>query len=359
MEEENIHFEAGSSFYNPHMRLCRSISSLSVGAIEHPLEICDGFSSTGIRGIRYAKENPNVSRVSFVEFDNSAAELCRKNIESNSVPGELFEEEFNHHMMGHSYNLVELDPFGSPVPYSYFAMRSFRRMKEGYVSATATDTAVLCGAHYAACQKYYHSRPLHNEICHEAGARILLRHFANLASEFDFGIIPLFTLSHRHFFKIFMRLEKGADKAVHNEKEIGFINFCGKCGWRQGNPIPLAKCPKCKSETEYGGPLWLGKLHSKEHIKKTGKLNENRNYKDKTEIEKLLSLMQNEDEFPPYFFDVHRSCKRFGLHNPKPIEEIIAALKKKKYSAARTHFSPTGIKTSAPPSVLKKLISSK
>ena len=212
MEEENIKFEAGMSFYNPHMRLCRSISSLAVGAIRisaemtgrihfaaaktgevlqnftnqrvsaiaHPLEICDGFSSTGIRGIRYAKENKNVARASFVEFDHSAAELCRKNIVSNSIPGELFEQEFNHHLMDASYDLVELDPFGSPVPYSYFAIRSFRRMKEGYVSATATDTAVLCGAHYAACQKYYHSRPLHNELCHEAGARILLKHFANL-----------------------------------------------------------------------------------------------------------------------------------------------------------------------------------
>ncbi|MDD2655822.1 MAG: hypothetical protein PHQ80_04105 [Candidatus ainarchaeum sp.] len=359
MEEENIKFETGSSFYNPHMRLCRSISSLSVGAINHPLEICDGFSSTGIRGIRYAKENANVSRTAFVEFDESAANLCRKNISSNLVKGEVFEQEFNRHMMDNSHNLVELDPFGSPAPYSYFAMRSFRRMKGGYISATATDTAVLCGAHYAACLKYYHSRPLHNELCHEAGARILLKHFANLASEFDFGIVPLFTLSHRHFFKVFMRLEKGADKAVQNEKEIGSINFCGKCGWRGGNEIPIPKCPKCKSKTEWGGPLWLGKLHSKEHIKRMQKLNEARNYADKKAISALLPLMQKEDSFPPYFFDVHRTCKRFGLHNPRPIEEIIAAIKKRGYSAARTHFSPTGIKTNAPASALKRLISFK
>ncbi|MEW5996206.1 MAG: tRNA (guanine(10)-N(2))-dimethyltransferase [Candidatus Micrarchaeota archaeon] len=359
MQEENIQFESGSSFYNPHMKLCRSISSLAVGAIEGEIEICDGFSSTGIRGIRYAKENPNVSHVSFVEFDKNAAALCRKNISSNSVKGELFEEDFNHHLMGRSYNLVELDPFGSPAPYSHFAIRSFRRMKSGYVSATATDTAVLCGAHHAACLKYYHSRPLHNELCHEAGARILLKHFAGLASEFDFGMVPLFTLSHRHFFKIFLRLEKGAEKAVNNEKSIGYINFCPKCLWMEGAPIPKEKCPRCKSRTEYGGPLWLGNLHSKEHVMKMAKLNEERSYRDKAEIGKLLSLMHAEDDFPPYFFDVHRSCRRFGLRNPKPIEEIIAALKKRKYSASRTHFSPTGIRTDAPASVFRKLISSK
>lgn len=359
MEEEGIIFEAGASFYNPHMRLCRSISSLAVGAIEKPLEICDGFSSTGIRGIRYAKENSNVSRTAFVEFDSSAAALCRKNISSNSVSGEIFEEDFNRHLMGHSYNLVELDPFGSPAPHSYFAMRSFRRMREGYVSATATDTAVLCGAHYAACLKCYHSRPLHNELCHEAGARILLKHFANLASEFDFGIVPLFTLSHRHFFKIFIKLEKGAEKAVGNEKSIGFISFCPKCLWMEGSHVPREKCPKCKSRADWGGPLWLGRLHSREHIAAMRALNEERNYKDKAEIGKLLSLMEKEDDFPPYFFDVHMSCKRFGLRNPRPIGEIIAALERRKYSAARTHFSPTGIKTDAPAAALKKLISPK
>lgn len=359
MIEENITFETGSSFYNPHMRLCRSISSLAVGAITEPLEICDGFSSTGIRGIRYAKENPNVSKISFVEFNESAAALCRKNISSNSVKGEVFEEDFNRHLMDNSYGLVELDPFGSPAPYSYFAMRSFRRMKEGYISATATDSAVLCGAHYAACLKQCHSRPLHNELCHEAGARILLKHFANLASEFDFGIVPLFTLSHRHFFKIFLKLERGAEKAVNNERQTGFLNFCPKCGWREAGEIPLQKCPKCKSKIEWGGPLWLGKLHSKAHIRKMQKLNESRNYADKNKISSLLPLMENEDDYPPYFFEVHRSCKRFGLHNPKPIEEIIAALKKKRYPAARTHFSPTGIKTGAQASILKRLIASK
>lgn len=359
MEEEKIQFETGASFYNPHMRLCRSISSLAVGAIEEEMEICDGFSSTGIRGIRYAKENPNVSRVSFVEFDPSAADLCRRNAKSSHVRGEVFEEDFNHHLMGHSYNLIEIDPFGSPVPYSYFAVRSFRRMRKGYISATATDTAVLCGAHHSACLKYYHSRPLHNELCHEAGARILLKHFANIASEFDFGITPLFTLSHRHFFKIFLRLEKGAEKAVWNEKSIGFLNFCPKCLWIEGSKTPREKCPKCKSGIEWAGPLWLGNLHSKEHIMRMKKLNDERNYADKKAIAGLLQLMQAEDDFPPYFFDVHRSCRRFGLRNPRPIEEIITALKKRKHSASRTHFSPTGIRTDAPASVFRELISSK
>ncbi|HNT60888.1 MAG TPA: hypothetical protein PKJ97_02845 [Candidatus Bilamarchaeaceae archaeon] len=356
MNEENIDFETGTSFYNPHMRLCRSISSLAVGAIEKEIEICDGFSSTGIRGIRYAKENPNVSKTSFVEFDESAAELCRRNILSNSIKGEVFEEDFNRHLMGHSYDLVELDPFGSPAPYSYFAVRSFRRMKSGFISATATDTAILCGAHSAACLKAYHARPLHNEICHEAGARILLRHFANLASEFDFGIFPLFTLSHRHFFKAFIRLEKGAAKAVENEKKSGFIIFCPKCGHMQASPIPAPKCPKCRGEAEWGGPLWLGNLHSQEHIRKMAALNQERDYADKAKISSLLSLMEKEDSFPPYYFEVHRTCKRLGLPNPKPIAGIISCLEKKGHSAMRTHFSPTAIRTDAPVSALKKAV---
>jgi tRNA (guanine26-N2/guanine27-N2)-dimethyltransferase len=258
--------------------------------------------------------------------------------------------------MENSYNLVELDPFGSPIPYSYFAMRSFRRIRKGFISATATDTAVLCGAHYAACLKHYHSRPLHNEICHETGARILLKHFADLASGFDFGLFPLFTLSHRHFFKLFFRLEKGAEKAVQNQKSSGYITFCPSCGHREAGPLPFSQCPRCSSKAEWGGPLWLGPLHSKAHIRKMQSLNEERNYKDKKEMGKLLSLMEKEDDFPPYYFDIHSSCRRFGLHNPKPIDEITRALEKEGSPASRTHFSPTAVKTTAPAHVLKKLI---
>ena len=347
MEEEGIKFEAGPAFYNPRMQLCRSIASLAIGAIGEKLSICDGFSASGIRGIRYAKENPNIESVDFVDINEKVLKLCRKNKAANKVKGRTYKDDFNTHLLNRRYGFVEIDPFGSPVPYTYFATRSFRRKKKGYLSMTATDTAILCGAHRSACLKYYHANPLHNELCHEAGIRILLRHAAEIASEFDFGISPAFSLSSRHFFKTILRLERGAKKAADTFNKTGYISYCEKCGFRTAGQTALTACPLCSSKVEWAGPLWLGPLHDAKLLGKMEKLNEKRNYADKAELAKLLSIMKEEDNFPPYFYDVHSESRRVRRPALSSMQAAIEKLKENGFSAARTHFRPTGIKTNA------------
>jgi len=347
MEEEGIRFEAGPAFYNPRMQLCRSIASLAVGAIGEKLSICDGFSASGIRGIRYAKENLNVESVDFVDINEDVLKLCRKNKAASKVKGRTYAGGFNTHLMNRRYGFVEIDPFGSPVPYAYFAIRSFRRKKEGYLSITATDTAILCGAHRSACLKYYHAHPLHNELCHEAGIRILLRHAAEIASEFDFGVSPIFSLSSRHFFKTILKLERGAKKAADTFAKTGHISYCNKCGFRTAGPAALQSCPPCSSGMEWAGPLWLGPLHDAKMLEKMEKLNEERSYADKAELAKLLGTMKEEDKFPPYFYDVHSESRRVRRPSLSSMQNAIENLKENGFTAARTHFRPTGIKTNA------------
>ena len=58
IQEENTNFEVSKDvFYNPNMQFCRSFCSLAVGALEEKLNVLDAFCASGIRGIRYAKEN--------------------------------------------------------------------------------------------------------------------------------------------------------------------------------------------------------------------------------------------------------------------------------------------------------------
>jgi len=67
MDEEGISFTAGKNvFYNPNMKFCRSVSSLAVGVIGGKLSVIDAFCASGIRGIRYAKENSNVEKLTFL-----------------------------------------------------------------------------------------------------------------------------------------------------------------------------------------------------------------------------------------------------------------------------------------------------
>ncbi|MEW6329606.1 MAG: methyltransferase, partial [Candidatus Micrarchaeota archaeon] len=210
-------------FFNPEMELCRDISSLAVGALGEKLSVCDGCCAAGVRGIRYKLENKNVARVEFVDLSERACKLARKNIKLNRLRAcSVHCGDLNLFLYKKNFDLLEIDPFGSPVPYLYAALRSFARVKEGILSVTATDMAVLCGAHPGACLKNYQARPIDNEFCHELAARILIGKIARTASEFNLGIGPLLTLSHQHFIKIFLRVRKGAKHAVESMRALGY-----------------------------------------------------------------------------------------------------------------------------------------
>jgi tRNA (guanine26-N2/guanine27-N2)-dimethyltransferase len=351
MEEESVKFEEGSLFYNKHMQLCRSFSSLLVGTLPKGLAFLDGFCASGIRGIRYAKENKSIQSVDFLDISPEAAKLSRKNAKANALKTDSYEAEFNSFLMendkGKNYDFLEIDPFGSPAPYIYHAMRAFRNAKGGYLSITATDTAVLCGAHPHACKRVYHSFPLHEEILHEAGVRILWKYVSNIANEFNFGITPLATLSHRHFFKIFLRLKKGSKSALDSFSKTGYLTFCPHCGNRQAGKMGLEICPKCAKRPRICGPLWLGELHDAQTLKKMRELNSARTYSDKEKLDSLLSLMQGEAGMPPWFYEVHATCRRLKIQPPPKMESLLGKLEEAGFSSVRTHFSPLGVKTSA------------
>ena len=193
---------AENVFYNPHMEFCRDISSLAVGAIGGKISICDSFCASGIRGIRYKLENSNVESVSFVDLSKNACALAKKNLKLDKVKGKVANEDVRRFFLDNEFDFVELDPFGTPAPYLHYAFNSFRSKKIGYVSATATDVAVLCGAHSEACLKVYQSHPVDNEFCHENGVRILVGKMAREAADSELGIEPIISFSHRHYMKV-------------------------------------------------------------------------------------------------------------------------------------------------------------
>ena len=284
-------------FYNPHMALSRSLSSLAVGAIEEELGILDGMSATGIRGLRYAKENDNVGKIAFVDNNKTAVEIVKKNMEMNGISGKAILQDINAFLFStRDFNFIELDPFGSPVPFLYFAIRALRGKREAYLSVTATDTAVLCGAHSKACRKYYHAKPLRQYFCHETGLRILIAYIAKIAHEFNFGIKPLLSFYYRHQMKTIIALERGAKKAEANFSSLGFVSFCPKCLNIEFGEIAEKRCPFCKARMDYGGELWLSQLSDPHLIEKMIKLNEERDYENKSLVSKYLQLILEEEK---------------------------------------------------------------
>ncbi len=330
------------------MRLCRSISSLAVGAIKEDIDVIDAFCATGIRGFRYAKENKNVKSLISLDIDPEAIKLAKKNAKANKIRSSSLVGNISRLAFDLAGDFVEVDPFGTPSPYLVDALRYFKPKKRAYLSVTATDVAVLCGGKTAPCMKNYHSKPLNCEFTHEIGLRILMKRIAHVASEFNMGMKPLISFSDQHYLKTIILLERSAEKANKTLKQIGHVSYCPHCGFRTHSLFPDPNCSNCGQKNEFAGQLWLGELHDPLFLKRMQKLSEKRNYSDHVKIASLLGLMLDEAGMPPYYYDLHHLCK---LHKVQPVprmKDVLGRLADKGYAAKRTHFSDISVKTDAP-----------
>lgn len=350
LSEGKISFTIGKGvFYNPEMELCRDIFSLAIGALGEKMGVADCMCASGVRGLRYKKENRNVKSLALVDLSRKAVANARKNAAMNKMKCKCLHVDANQFLYRNESDFVELDPFGSPVPFINDAARSFRTLKKGYMSVTATDMAVLCGAHHAACLKNYSTVPLNNEFCHENAVRILAATVIRACAPFSIGARPIFSISHRHYVKVLFELEKGSEQAVAAVKSNGFVSYCPKCLFREAKrQFPKEACPKCAHQAQFGGPLYLGALWSQPLVKEMLRLNISRRYKKSAAIEKMLSTILAESAINAYgYYDLHLLAKKFQ----KPIfsmDDALEKMREKGFAASRTHFCPTAIRTDAP-----------
>ena len=352
--------QAKGVFFNPEMELCRSMFSLAVGALEGKLDVVDAMCASGARGIRYKLENRNVGKLALVDANKSAVACARKNAAAAKVRCRTVYADANKFLRKNAFDFVELDPFGTPQPFLHDTARCLAANRGGYLSATATDVAVLCGAHHAACLKNYAAAPLNNEFCHENACRILSATVARAFAPFNLAAAPVFTLSHRHYVKVLFHVEEGAEKSVDCMKKTGYVSYCPSCQWRDGKRLPLMKdCPHCGAQLLHGGPMHIGSLWASALLEKMLLLNAERKYKKAKEIEKLLSTMRDESAIASIgYYDLHVFAKK-QESKILSMDDAIAKLRKAGFSASRTHFCPTAVRTDAPHGNVLEMLSGK
>jgi len=326
-------------FYNPKMSQLRDISVLFLKAVSaRKSRVLDSTAATGVRAIRYSLE-AGAKDVTLLEINRKAYNYAKRNARLNKLKLKIINtsiQEFANTHRG-SFDVVDLDPFGSPAPNIFDIMKL--SWDGTILMITATDTAVLCGAHEGACVKIYGSKPLHNEMCKEAGIRILLSYTAKVASQFNFGIVPLLSISDMHYMRIFLRLEFGAQKAIDSVKTTGLGTFCRKCysfTFARGvAPSIQQTCSKCGSRMEAFGPLWLGRLYEKEMIKKM---------LGKKSIPLLNTIYEELDV--PMFYSIPKVTKNIGISSVSH-HKAIEKLRKMGRIATLTQFEDEAIKTDA------------
>ena len=343
-ENTAVKRSSSSVFYNPEMELARDISIAVLNAVtEEKFVFLDALAGSGARGIRVANELGLETTLN--DWNELAYRTIRKNAELNGLNVEIKNENAKVLLSESKFDVVDIDPFGSPAVFLDAACYSARKI----LCVTATDTAPLSGAHPASGLRKYSARTYKTDFYPEIGMRTLLGKIARSSSPYDKFIEPLLSHATRHYFRTYLSIKRGKRETNKMMQEIGFISYCKNCLFREyfyGVDARVGKiCPRCGDKTISIGPLWLGRLHDRDVIEDALQELELRNLGKKREARKILERCKDEMAIPCYY-DYHIISK---VHEVKlrPIEVVIKELKENGYGATRTHFSGTGIKTDA------------
>lgn len=351
-------------FYNPVMELNRDLSVAALQTYQQELgddiTICDAFGGSGIRGIRYAKEIEGVSMAVVNDLNPLAVDLARENIRKNGLNHVHSCRDDANMLLRRcrgKFQVVDIDPFGTPAPYIESAAASLRA--GGMICVTATDTSALCGTYKKPCIRKYSAKPLRNEYCHETGIRILAGFLSRTFAKYKKYLTFQFSHSTEHYMRIYATVNKGSKKTDESLENLGYIAHCPKCLNRIvfkgiAPKIPI-NCPNCGEGWNVGGPLWCGKIQNHEFLESMLKIIPEMELKREKQATKLVERCYDEANSPTTFYDLHSLCHKLKISAP-PLKMVLEDLQKLEYSVSRTHFNPNGIKTDAPLEIIEKVI---
>jgi tRNA (guanine26-N2/guanine27-N2)-dimethyltransferase len=353
-------------FYNPVMELNRDLAVLAVQAYQRQagrdITVCEPLTSSGIRAVRLATEVHGVKRVVAADINAHAFQLAQHNIRLNGLEDRVSLEHRDANCLLSCYgapklrfDVVDVDPFGSPVPYLDSAVHALRN--RGILAATATDMAPLCGVHPKACVRKYGGKPLRTEYCQELAVRLLAGCAAATAARQDIGTRVLFSYSTDHYIRVYAEMGYGAKKADASLKQMGFVLHCFNCLHRETAPAAFKsqKCPECGSTMDWAGPLWLGKIFDGQFCGSLLEENARVALRNSDRIAKLLALAKDEAEAPVLYYVLDKVGNKLSLPTPQ-VTALIGSLRDNGFTAVATHFNSRGVRTDAPALTVQELL---
>jgi len=332
-------------FYNPIQELNRDLTVAVLRAHrEHNPRAetyCDATTATGVRGVRAAADGWSVT---CCDVDPQATALAAANLERNGLDGETVTGDANVLLHERRFDVVDLDPFGTPIPFADAAVRSAGEL----LCVTATDLAPLCGAHFNSGVRTYGAVPRNTEYHREMGVRVLLSALSRTAARYDVAVDPVLTHATDHYVRTYLRLDRGARVADAALDRLGHVHHCRDCLWRTSAAGLLADppgaCANCGADVETAGPLWLGSPVDRDVLAAARRVVPDE-FGAAQAARDLLGTLAAELDTPTHY-DQHRLCERWG-RPATAMDDFLGALRAAGHEASPTHYGGTTFKTTA------------
>ena len=337
-------------FYNPAMTLNRDIAVLLIRALgKKHMRLADILAGSGVRAIRFLKELPAGTVEEMLV--NDAKPTFKKDLAHNlklskCAAKRLVVEQEDANFVWHDkggYDYIDIDPFGSPAPFLDAAIRHLSR--DGVLALTATDTAALAGTAMDACRRKYWALPMRNHLMHEVGMRILARKAQLVAAQYDRALIPIYCHSTLHYTRLYLRSLKSKEAVSGVQDLHRYLIYDPR-----KDEVRISDHNAKKRHELVAGPLWSGPLWDPALARKIA------TYPSSGDTAKLTETLAIEAAIPVIgFYDIHQVAGKLKVNAPS-FERLIKVLRKEGFVAARTHFSPSGLRTDADASALRKIL---
>jgi tRNA (guanine26-N2/guanine27-N2)-dimethyltransferase len=332
-------------FFNPVQELNRDLTVATLRAYrereQRAESYLDATAASGVRGVRAAADGWETT---LCDIDDEAIDLCERNVERNGLAASVRHEDASVLMHTDTFDVVDIDPFGTPMPFADAAVKGTRNL----LCVTATDTAPLCGAHFESGVRTYSTVPRNTEYHAEMGLRVLLSAMVRTAARYDIAARPILSHATRHYARTYLEFDRGAKVANDCIDELGHVYHCQECLWRDHERGLLADapddCPECGQHLQTAGPIWLGRTCEPAFARSvaefvTDDMGTAENARD------LLATLATELDTPTHY-DQHRLCKRWG-RGADAMDDFLDTLRDAGYEATRTHFGGTTFKSDA------------
>lgn len=339
----------GVPFYNPGMALNRDLSVLLVAAEarrkHRELDVADVLAGTGARSLRLAHEVGEALIVHANDADPTGLDAIRRGAKANGVPEarlRLVHGDAHAFLASRRNDIVDVDPYGSPMPFLDAAVRATRH--DGLLCVTATDTGALAGTYPRVCRRRYdahhglHAAPWRAEV----GLRILAGAVVRAAARFDRVAVPVLSLQHGHWMRVVARVEDGrkdADAALRRLCDAAVDPATGN-----GRLLAPGEA-RPKGGNGWAGPLWGGPLHDEATAQALLAARATQGVARAREVDALLPLLVQESSAAPFWIVPDRLQATLGP--PPRRDRLLVRLAGLGRKASRTHLDPQGVRTDA------------